>query len=194
MLVVKDAAVLKAEADKQEVLIVADARRQASILRGQGDAQSTSIFAAAYGRDPGFFDFYRSLQAMTTGLNGESTTYVGPPDGDFFRYFLKDTGPAAAPAQAGSPQALPVRRPVRASRFDRPTDHAGYCSVIARVRDATSKITIAHVAMANGDWMIPATRAPKRVFGGPLSGATKWNHADTSNTNRVSPSSAVAKA
>jgi modulator of FtsH protease HflC len=99
---------LKAEADKQEVVIVADARRQASILRGQGDAQSTSIFAAAYGRDPAFFDFYRSLQAMTTGLNGESTTYVGPPDGDFFRYFLKDTGPAAAPAQAGSPQALPV--------------------------------------------------------------------------------------
>lgn len=77
----------EAEADKQKVVIVADARRQAEILRGDGDASATKIYNEAYGRDPGFFDFYRSMQALSQGLSGESTTYVGPTTGDFFRYF-----------------------------------------------------------------------------------------------------------
>jgi modulator of FtsH protease HflC len=84
----KEAQTLRAEADKQAVVIVADANRQSEILRGEGDAQATGIYTAAYGRDPAFFDFYRSMQALTTALSGETTTYVGPPDGDFFRYFL----------------------------------------------------------------------------------------------------------
>jgi membrane protease subunit HflC len=104
----KNAVELRAEADKLQVITIADAHRQASILRGQGDAQATSIYSAAYGRDPTFFDFYRSLQAMTTGLSGDNTTFVGPPDGDFFRYFLKGTAPSSVPGQAVSPQALPV--------------------------------------------------------------------------------------
>jgi membrane protease subunit HflC len=103
----KDAVTLKAEADKQQVVIVANARRQAEILRGEGDALATQIYTAAYGRDPSFFDFYRSMQALTTALTGDTTSYVGPPDGDFFRYFLgssKDM--VGAPTQgtsAGAP-------------------------------------------------------------------------------------------
>lgn len=78
---------MTAEADKQRVVMVADARRQAEILRGEGDAKATAIYNEAYGRDPAFFDFYRSMQALTQGLSGDTTTYVGPTTGDFFRFF-----------------------------------------------------------------------------------------------------------
>jgi membrane protease subunit HflC len=77
----------QAEADKQQVVIVADARRRAEILRGEGDGKATAIYNDAYGRDPQFFDFYRSMQALATSLGGDSTTYIGPATGDFFRYF-----------------------------------------------------------------------------------------------------------
>ncbi len=83
----RDAQALRAEADKQQVIIVANAHRQAEILHGEGDAEATRIYNDAYGRDPDFFDLYRSLQAMEIGLSGDKTTYVGPPTGDFFRYF-----------------------------------------------------------------------------------------------------------
>lgn len=86
----------RAEADKERVVLVADARRQAEILRGQGDAEAIGIYNAAFGKDPGFFDFYRSLQAMQEGLGGDTTTYVGPPTGDFFRYFGVENGTPAA--------------------------------------------------------------------------------------------------
>jgi membrane protease subunit HflC len=91
----KDAQALRAEGDKQKVIIVADANRQAQILRGEGDAEATRIYNDAYGRDAGFFDLYRSLQAMEIGLSGDTTTYVGPPAGDFFRYF--GDSPVTAP-------------------------------------------------------------------------------------------------
>jgi membrane protease subunit HflC len=90
----RDAQALRAQADKQQVVIVADAHRQAEILRGEGDAEATKIYNDAYGRDPAFFDLYRSLQAMELGLTGDRTTYVGPPSGDFFRYFGEQPRPA----------------------------------------------------------------------------------------------------
>lgn len=83
----RDAQTRRAEADKQRVVIIANARRQAEILRGEGDAEAVRIYAEAYGRDPAFFDFFRSLQALDNGLSGGNTTYVGPPTGDYFRYF-----------------------------------------------------------------------------------------------------------
>lgn len=88
---------LKAQADKDRIVKLADAQRQAAILRGEGDAEATAIYNEAFGRDPAFFDFYRSLQAMQEGLGGDTTTYVGPPSGDFFRYFGVEQGakPAA---------------------------------------------------------------------------------------------------
>ncbi|HXU59928.1 MAG TPA: protease modulator HflC, partial [Verrucomicrobiae bacterium] len=64
----KDAVTLRAEADKQAVVIVANARKQGEILRGEGDGSASAIYAGAYGRDPAFFDFYRSMQAMTIAL------------------------------------------------------------------------------------------------------------------------------
>jgi membrane protease subunit HflC len=87
---------LKAQADANRIVTLAEAQRESSILRGEGDAEATAIYNEAFGKDPAFFDFYRSLQAMQEGLGGNNTTYVGPPSGDFFRYFGTEQG--AAPA------------------------------------------------------------------------------------------------
>lgn len=87
----------RAEADKERVVKVAEARKQSEILRGQGEGEAIGIYNEAFGRDPAFFDFYRSLQAMQEGLRGDTTTYVGPPTGDFFRFF--GTELKKAPAQ-----------------------------------------------------------------------------------------------
>ena len=104
----KDAVTLRAEADKQAVVISANARKQSEILRGEGDGSASAIYAAAYGRDPAFFDFYRSMQALETALPSTTTSYVGPADGDFFRYFLGNSyNPEAPPAPGGAATASP---------------------------------------------------------------------------------------
>ncbi|WP_374308183.1 protease modulator HflC [Dongia sp.] len=87
-----------AEADKERVVKIAEARKQSEILRGEADGAAIAIYNEAFGRDAKFFDFYRSLQAMQDGLKGDTTTYVGPPSGDFFRFFGMERG-KAAPAQ-----------------------------------------------------------------------------------------------
>jgi modulator of FtsH protease HflC len=94
---------IKANADRQRIEIIADAQKQAQILSGQGDADSIRISADAFGQDPDFFSFYRSLQAYRDALSGSSTTLVLSPSSEFFRFFetlpggLGSTG-AAAPA------------------------------------------------------------------------------------------------
>ncbi|MEX2199801.1 MAG: protease modulator HflC [Dongiaceae bacterium] len=96
----RDAQTIRAEADKRHVVIIADARRQSEILRGEGDAGATRIYNDAYGQDVEFFDFYRSMQALERGLSGDTTTYVGPPEGDFFRFFGDLDGGEPAPTPA----------------------------------------------------------------------------------------------
>ena len=88
----KESRRIRAEADKQQRVIVAEARKQAEILRGQGDAGAQAIYNQAYGQDEEFFDFWRSMQALQKGLGSETTTWVGPPTGDFFRYFGDENG------------------------------------------------------------------------------------------------------
>ncbi|HVA12438.1 MAG TPA: protease modulator HflC [Stellaceae bacterium] len=92
---------IRADADRQRIEIIADAQRQAQILRGEGDAQSIAIYAAAYGKDPSFFSFYRSLQAYRDSLTGPGTTLVLSPNSEFFKYF--DAGPTGtvAPPPSG---------------------------------------------------------------------------------------------
>jgi membrane protease subunit HflC len=95
---------MTAEADKQRIVILAEARRQAEILRGEGDGKATEIYNQAYGQDPKFFDFYRSMQALANSLNSDTTTYVGPASGDFFRYFgAGNPPPSAGGGTASSP-------------------------------------------------------------------------------------------
>jgi membrane protease subunit HflC len=78
---------VKARAEREVTVITADATRQSEILRGEGDAQKTKILADAYGQDPDFFNFYRSMQAYEDSLGGNTTTMVLSPNSDFFRYF-----------------------------------------------------------------------------------------------------------
>ncbi len=78
---------LRAIADRQAVEIVAAATRDAEIIRGQGDAERNRIFASAYGQDPEFFEFYRSMEAYRNALPNSGTTMVLSPDSAFFRYF-----------------------------------------------------------------------------------------------------------
>jgi membrane protease subunit HflC len=94
---------IRARADREVVEIVAEAQREGEILRGEGDAERNSIFAGAYLRDPQFFDFYRSMSAYGTALNGEGTTMVLSPESEFFRFFRD-------PNQSAPASAAPVRQ------------------------------------------------------------------------------------
>ncbi|HVY52720.1 MAG TPA: SPFH domain-containing protein [Devosia sp.] len=97
---------LKAIADRQAVEIVAAANKDSEILRGEGDAQRSAIFAEAYGADPEFFQFYRSLESYRTSLGGSGTTMVLAPDSEFFKYFKADTTDGTVPAPA-APNGIP---------------------------------------------------------------------------------------
>ena len=79
-------------ADRTEVEIVSDARRDAEIIRGEADAERNAIFANAFGEDPEFFEFYRSLTAYKNALQGKNSTMVISPDSEFFDYLKSDIG------------------------------------------------------------------------------------------------------
>jgi membrane protease subunit HflC len=77
---------IRADADRQRVVTLANAFKDAERLRGEGDAKSAEIYAKAYGADPEFFTFYRSMNAYKKTFS-KSNTLVLDPDSDFFRYF-----------------------------------------------------------------------------------------------------------
>ena len=87
---------VRAGADREAVEITSEARRSSEIIRGEADAQRNRIFADAYGRDPEFFAFYRSLNAYVRSLKGGNSTLVITPDSEFFEY-LKSDGMDPAP-------------------------------------------------------------------------------------------------
>ena len=83
----KEGQIIRSEAEKQARVIVAEARKQAEILRGEGEGLAEAIYREAFGRDPEFFKFYRTLQAYRNGLAGANTRYViNPRDHDFFQF------------------------------------------------------------------------------------------------------------
>jgi membrane protease subunit HflC len=85
---------VRALADRTVVELVSSARRESEIIRGEADAQRNRIYAEAFGRDPEFFAFTRSLTSYERALTGENTTMVLSPDSDFFR-FLRQIDPNA---------------------------------------------------------------------------------------------------
>ncbi|MGC1779795.1 MAG: protease modulator HflC [Xanthobacteraceae bacterium] len=114
---------IRAKADRDVTVLVADANSQGQILRGQGDAQANKIFADAYGQDPGFFAFYRSMQAYQNSMQQNNTRLVLRPNTDFFRFFgdpsgktLPDGTPVAAPSAATGPGASAAARPNAAAK------------------------------------------------------------------------------
>ncbi|MGI9523867.1 MAG: protease modulator HflC, partial [Hyphomicrobiaceae bacterium] len=92
---------IRATADRQKTIILAEATKKSEQLRGDGDAERNGIFAEAFGRDPDFFGFYRSMQAYEAGLKSDDTRLVISPDSEFFRYF---DNPAGKPSDGSSSQ------------------------------------------------------------------------------------------
>ncbi|MEM9632955.1 MAG: protease modulator HflC [Pseudomonadota bacterium] len=88
---------IRSRADRDATVIEAEAKRDAEIIRGDGDAERNKIFAEAFGEDPEFFAFYRSMQAYEAGLQSGDTSLVLSPDSSFFRFF-KDPAGVTPPA------------------------------------------------------------------------------------------------
>ncbi|MCJ8333400.1 MAG: protease modulator HflC [Epibacterium sp.] len=84
---------VRAQADRTEVELVSEAEREAEVIRGEADAERNRIFAEAYGADPEFFEFYRSLSAYSKSLQEGNSSMVLSPDSEFFNY-LKFSGGA----------------------------------------------------------------------------------------------------
>jgi modulator of FtsH protease HflC len=99
---------IRARADRDVTVLLADAQSKGEQTRGEGDAERNRIFADAYGRDPDFFSFYRSMQAYEAGLRPNDTRMLLKPDSDFFRYFVDPSGKSrdgGAPASGATPPA-----------------------------------------------------------------------------------------
>jgi len=90
---------IRASADRDRTVLLAEARKLADILRGEGEAEKNHIFADAYNRDPSFFAFYRTMQAYREALHGD-TTMVLTPKSEFLRFFGDLYGGEAQPAPA----------------------------------------------------------------------------------------------
>jgi membrane protease subunit HflC len=78
---------IKADADRQRQVTVAEAYRDAQRVKGEGDAQAARIYAEAFQRNPEFYSFYRSMEAYRQGLRTKSDVMVLDPSSDFFKYF-----------------------------------------------------------------------------------------------------------
>jgi membrane protease subunit HflC len=82
---------IRADADRQRTVILAEAYRDAENIRGEGDAKASQIYAEAFGRNPEFYKFYRSLEAYRTTFKNHGDVMVVDPSSDFFKYF-KNSG------------------------------------------------------------------------------------------------------
>ncbi len=83
------AVTITSTADKEVTVLLANAKKQSEIMKGEGDGQRNRIFANAFGKDPQFFAFYRAMQAYEKALIGGDTSLILSPDSDFFKFFGK---------------------------------------------------------------------------------------------------------
>jgi membrane protease subunit HflC len=102
---------IRARADRDVTVLLAEAQSKGEQTRGEGDGERNRIFAEAFGRDPEFFAFYRSMQAYEAGLKSSDTRMLLKPDSEFFRFFVdpsgkgRDGGTPSGPAPAPSTPA-----------------------------------------------------------------------------------------
>jgi modulator of FtsH protease HflC len=94
---------IRADADRQREVIVAEAYRDAQKVKGEGDAKASALFADAFGRDPQFAQFYRSLEAYRASFRNRSDVIVVDPSGDFFKAMRGTSAGAVAPPSAPAP-------------------------------------------------------------------------------------------
>ncbi|AIY41855.1 HflC protein [Collimonas arenae] len=95
-----DSEKIRADADKQRTVILAEAYRDAEKMRGEGDAKASQIYAQAFGQNPEFYKFYRSLEAYRASFKTRQDLMVIDPNSEFFKYFRSPAGGGAvAPAK-----------------------------------------------------------------------------------------------
>jgi membrane protease subunit HflC len=114
----EQAQTIRAKADRDVTVLVADAQQTADTTRGQGDAERNQVFNEAFGKDPGFFAFYRSMQAYETALKSNDTRLILAPNSDFFRFF-------------GEPSGLPATQPDTTAQPSRPQPQAKLGQAVA---------------------------------------------------------------
>jgi membrane protease subunit HflC len=90
---------IRADADRQREVILADAYNQAQKTKGEGDAKASAIYGAAYGQNPEFYSFYRSLEAYKSSFKNKSDMLVLDPNADFFKFMHRPGGSARPPAK-----------------------------------------------------------------------------------------------
>jgi membrane protease subunit HflC len=93
-----DSEKIRADADRQREVILAEAYKDAQRVKGDGDAKAAAIYSEAFGRDPEFYGFYRSLEAYRNSFRNKGDVMVMEPNSDFFRYLKSPGGRTAAPA------------------------------------------------------------------------------------------------
>jgi membrane protease subunit HflC len=86
---------IRADADRQRSVIIAEAYRDAQRIQGEGDAKASAIYAQAFGQNPEFYNFYRSLEAYRNSFRSKSDILVVEPNSDFFKYLKNPNGAAA---------------------------------------------------------------------------------------------------
>lgn len=101
----QQAVTIRARADREVVGILAEANRRSEEIRGAGDAERNKVFAEAFGKDPGFFSFYRSMQAYEQSMRQGDTRMILSPTSEFFRYFGDPNGRGTATARPPAPAA-----------------------------------------------------------------------------------------
>src|SRR5260370_19602964 len=95
---------IRSNADREATVIVAEANSTAEQVRGAGDGERNRLFAEAYGQDPDFFAFYRSMTAYENGLKSNDTRFLLRPDSDFSNFFTSSSGkPPSAPTAGAAP-------------------------------------------------------------------------------------------
>jgi membrane protease subunit HflC len=87
---------IRADADKQREVIVAEAYRDAQKIKGEGDAKASALYADAFGRDPQFAEFYRSLEAYRSSFRNKTDVMVVDPSSDFFKAMRGSSSGSAA--------------------------------------------------------------------------------------------------
>ena len=103
---------IRAKADREVTVLLADAQSKGEQTRGEGDGERNRIFAEAYGKDPDFFSFYRSMQAYEAGMRPNDTRMLLKPDSEFFRYFVDPSGKVregATPPGTMPPPSSPAK-------------------------------------------------------------------------------------
>ncbi len=85
---------IRSDADRQRTIIIAEAERDSQRIRGAGDARAADIYAEAFNRDQGFYEFWRSMQSYRTAIGRGDDLLVIEPEGEFFRYLKDPTGAA----------------------------------------------------------------------------------------------------